>query len=203
MKSFLPLSDKSLIIETPPVKQKKLRKNNGWWPFLLEIILYYFFWAIFSFLWPTGFIWSNVFAFILTVIAINLFRLFKSRYLETAVVLLLFIFVAMVVVGFIERLSTDDSTAVTASANIQEHGPETIYLPGKKYGRRMSRITFPEGQNFRVTVSGAPVMFFGYYPKERYKMTQKHGTYAYISTRCDHLDFRSLTNRSSVVTIDW
>jgi hypothetical protein len=203
MKKIVSLSAKPLISETSPVEEKKSGRTNKWWPFLLEIILYYFFWAIFSFILATGFIWSNVFAFILTVIVINLFRLFKPRQLETAVTLLLFIFVAMIAIEVVQKNNSVASSVAAATLNNQSHGSETIYLPGKTEGRRMSQITFPVSQEFRVTVSGAPVMFFGYYPKERYKMTQKHGTYAYISTRCDHLDFRSLTNRSSVVTIDW
>lgn len=202
MKKISPLSAKPLSSETPSAKEKKSSSTNNWWPFLAEIILYYFFWAIFSFVLHAGFIWNDVIAFILTLIAINLFRLFEPRQVEKAITLLLFIFVAMIAIEVVQNNSAANSATAT-TLNNQSHGSETIYLPGKAKGRRMSQITFPVDQEFQVTISGAPVMFFGFKPQERYKMTQKHGTYAYISTRCDHLDFRSLTGQSSIVTIDW
>lgn len=168
--------------------------NSGVIKAILTIAAYYLFFIIFIAV-NAGFVWASILSFILSLLVLTCFNLFAANSDSDRIVkILLVLFILTLAVGCFTH-KTKDIEKIEQTAGFS--GSETVNVgPGQHF----SKVSFPVGREFRMTVTGDDVNFI-HDSTVVEKLTENNGTYTYVSTKEGVLEFSS--EKPTTLTIDW
>jgi len=93
--------------------------------------------------------------------------------------------------------SVSNRSAAANDTTIGYQSETLSFLGGENH---LTKITFPKGKEFRITIYGNPVVFV--HASKKDKLTQDYGTYTYLSTDQGPLSFFG-TGGTATLTIEW